>query len=146
MIPGTFPANEVLRLLDVIFRSSGFTACTAPTRDSFFCLPKPTTTTSSSIILLSGANCIVNIPSTSVITPFCVPLSNTVAPITGSPFSSPTYPLISAFTSFCWLSSIFLLSAAVTTETGNNVKANHNRMQQLSLVRHPCFTLQFIYQ
>lgn len=92
------------------------------------------------------ANCIVNIPSTSVITPFCVPLSNTVAPITGSPFSSPTYPFISAFTSFCWLSSIFLLSAAVTTETGNNVKANHNRMQQLSLVRHPCFTLQFIYQ
>jgi large subunit ribosomal protein L4 len=77
---------------------------------------------------------------------FCVPLSNTVAPITGSPFSSPTYPFISAFTSFCWLSSIFLLSAAVTTETGNNVKANHNRMQQLSLVRHPCFTLQFIYQ
>ena len=56
------------------------------------------------------------------------------------------YPFISAFTSFCWLSSIFLLSAAVTTETGNNVKANHNRMQQLSLVRHPCFTLQFIYQ
>ena len=55
-------------------------------------------------------------------------------------------PFISAFTSFCWLSSIFLLSAAVTTETGNNVKANHNRMQQLSLVRHPCFTLQFIYQ
>ena len=45
--------------------------------------------------------------ATSVITPFCVPLSNTVAPITGSPFSSPTYPFISAFTSFCWLSSIF---------------------------------------
>ena len=41
------PANEVERLLDDTCNSLGLTDWTAPTSDSFFCTPKPTTTTSS---------------------------------------------------------------------------------------------------
>ena len=47
MRPGTLPAKDVVKELEVISRSSERTAWTAPTRDSFFWVPKPTTTTSS---------------------------------------------------------------------------------------------------
>ena len=45
-MPAMRPAKAVVRLLEVTFSSEGFTACTAPTRLSFFWTPKPTTTTS----------------------------------------------------------------------------------------------------
>ena len=47
MTPAILPANEVERLLDVTLSVLGRTTCTAPTKLSFFCVPKATTTTSS---------------------------------------------------------------------------------------------------
>jgi len=53
--PAILPLNEVERLLDEVCRSLGLTDCTAPTSDSFFCTPKPTTTTSSSLFEASAS-------------------------------------------------------------------------------------------
>ncbi len=56
IIPATFPASA-LEMLEVgfCFMSSTSTVDTAPVRDIFFCLPKPTITTSSKLSVSSSS-------------------------------------------------------------------------------------------
>ena len=51
--PAILPANDEERFVELSFSDEGLTLCTAPTSDSFFWMPKPTTTTSSSVCALS---------------------------------------------------------------------------------------------
>lgn len=53
MIPATLPAMELLSDLTGTRSSSGLIEATAPTTDSFFCVPKPTTTVSARRLLSS---------------------------------------------------------------------------------------------
>ena len=53
--PAIRPANDVLRLLEGTRSSAGLMDCTAPTTLAFFCVPNPTTTTSSRL-WASGTN------------------------------------------------------------------------------------------
>ena len=114
--PGTVPARVLVTLVATCFaRSSDFTTAAAPVNDSFFCVPKATTMTSSSTSLL-GDNSIVmfflmeavcfsiptketvtvlafsatlreKLPSMSVTVPVVVPVTTTDAPMIGSPSS-----------------------------------------------------------
>ena len=118
MIPATFPASAVVRLLDGTFNVCTSMAVTEPITLSFFCFPNATTTASSSWFLSSESLMMklvmsptltiwatfpiasnlrlsegftpasVNEPSALVATPLVVPAMVTAAPIIGSPVSS----------------------------------------------------------
>ena len=127
--PGTTPCRACTAFCtgrDV--SASESTVPTEPVRLTFFCVPKPTTTTSSKVLVSSCSMILrtdcpvyftsfvvyptneicrilpfftpsrVNRPSMSVVVPFVVPLTTTVAPIT-VPKASSTVPVTFPF---CW--------------------------------------------
>ena len=75
-----------------------------------------------------GFKSIENSPSKSVVVPMVVPFTSTVAPGSGFPFSSSTFPLIGAINSELFKSRIGLITVILLFTTLNSVPVSSDKV------------------